>query len=69
MEDLVAAIEEIGAVDLSILDTASTTICSSGIGALFNTGSGHMGVKQQNGDGNYQAETIYFQTPSGTKPR
>ncbi|SMY27332.1 unnamed protein product [Zymoseptoria tritici ST99CH_1A5] len=64
MEDLVAAIEEIGAVDLSILDTASTTICSSGTGALFNTGSGHMGVKQQNGDGNYQAETIYFQTPS-----
>ncbi|KJX99160.1 hypothetical protein TI39_contig371g00011 [Zymoseptoria brevis] len=64
MEDLVAAIEEIGAVDPSIPETASTTICSSGTGALFNTGSGHMGVKQQNGDGNYQAETIYFQAPS-----
>lgn len=65
LEDLMAAIDEIDNVESSIPDTNSTTIYSSGPGALFNNGLGELKSKQQYGDGNYQAETMNFQAPAG----
>lgn len=67
VEDLLDAIEEIDEVDSSLPEGAATTIYSSGTGAMFNNGPGELRVKQQNGDGNYQAETINFNTPAGRK--
>lgn len=65
IEDLKAAIEEVANVEPSISDSTNTTIYSSGPGAMFNNGSGEMRAKQVYGDGNYQAENIYFQAPAG----
>lgn len=65
LEELKAAIEEIGSVDPSLPESNNTVNNSSGPGAVFNNGSGKVMAKQQYGDGNYQAETMNFQAPTG----
>lgn len=63
VERLKFAIEELDRVDPSIADGMNTTINSSGTGAMFHNGWGDLSVRQQIGDGGYQAETINFNTP------
>lgn len=66
IEDLMDAIKEIDEVNPSLPESPATTINSWGTGAMFNSGPGELRVKQQNGDGNYQAETMNFAAPAGT---
>lgn len=66
VEKLRVALEELDDIDSSIADGNNTTIHSSGAGAVFNSGYGELRLRQQIGNGGYQAETMNFNTPGKT---
>ncbi|KAM0721363.1 hypothetical protein Q7P37_002287 [Cladosporium fusiforme] len=59
-EDLNEVSNEMESVEPSIPDGINTTIRSSGPGAVVNSGFGAFTMRQQIGDGGYQAETMTF---------
>lgn len=67
VEDLTVAMQEMDDVEPSMADGISTTIHSSGTGAMFNNGMGEFKVTQQIGNGGYQAGTMNFNSPPGTR--